>query len=222
MTETTTNYIYVLKLSEGRYYVGKSDNVIARFQQHLNSNPTGGQRGGSEWTKKYSPLLLIECYESKSIFDEDNKTKEYMMKYGFDNVRGGSYAKFDLSVEDLNALKKELAGSMGLCFNCGRAGHYIGECSLALSHARDAKGDTGRRTNSPVVGQVVGQVVKPATTMAAVPMELCKRCGRNNHTEATCGAKTTLDGKAICGRCGRTTHATDKCTMKTDYNRKPL
>jgi hypothetical protein len=151
---------------------------------------------------------LIECYESKSIFDEDNKTKEYMMKYGFDNVRGGSYAKFDLSVEDLNALKKEFAGSMGLCFNCGRAGHFVSECSLQVSHAREARGSSDNN--------------QPVSTVNRVAMEVCKRCGRNSHSEDTCGARTTIDGKAICGRCGRTTHATDKCTMKTDYNRKPL
>lgn len=30
----TTN-IYVLQLEGGRYYIGKSDNVMIRYQQHL-------------------------------------------------------------------------------------------------------------------------------------------------------------------------------------------
>ena len=167
MTETT-NYIYVLKLTEGRYYVGKSDNVIARFQQHIS-----GTGKGSEWTRKYHPMLLIECYESKSVFDEDNKTKEYMMKYGFDNVRGGSYAKFDLTVDDLNALKKEFAGSLGLCFNCGRAGHYIGECTLALARASQIIEGTvvaKAKSDEPFESSL------PLTTPASVSMQICQRC----------------------------------------------
>ena len=212
MATPSVNYIYVLKLSEGKYYVGKSDNVIARFQSHLTGNGNG-----AEWTKKYPPLLLIECYESKNIFDEDNKTKEYMMKYGFDNVRGGSYSKFELTIEDLNTLKKEFAGSMGLCFNCGRSGHYVSECSLKVSRHAQSDRDASPPPLIPAVTQVpVGEFA------SSLVREVCKRCGSNTHTNLTCNARMTIDGKAICRRCGRTTHTTDKCKLKTDYTGKKL
>ena len=41
--------VYVLRLEGGRYYIGKSDNVMNRYQQHL-----GGS--GSAWTRKYRPV----------------------------------------------------------------------------------------------------------------------------------------------------------------------
>ena len=41
--------IYVLKLQGGRYYVGKSQDVIGRYKQHMDGK-------GSAWTKKYKPI----------------------------------------------------------------------------------------------------------------------------------------------------------------------
>ena len=37
--------IYVLKLKEGKYYIGKTNNEKKRIEEHIKSN-------GSEWTKK--------------------------------------------------------------------------------------------------------------------------------------------------------------------------
>ena len=51
--------IYILKLKGGRYYIGKSDNVIKRYEQHVNGY-------GSAWTKKYKPLG-IGCYTEQEI-----------------------------------------------------------------------------------------------------------------------------------------------------------
>ena len=56
----TTN-IYVLRLEGGRYYVGKTDNVPQRFQQHL-------QGQGSTWTKKYKPVSLVKTIKNVSAF----------------------------------------------------------------------------------------------------------------------------------------------------------
>ncbi len=39
-------YIYVLKLENNKYYIGKTDNPEIRLNSHFNFN-------GSEWTKKY-------------------------------------------------------------------------------------------------------------------------------------------------------------------------
>jgi predicted GIY-YIG superfamily endonuclease len=63
----TTN-IYVLKLQGGNYYVGKSDDVIGRFQQHLDGK-------GSAWTKKHRPLQLVESRDNVSPLMEDMVTK---------------------------------------------------------------------------------------------------------------------------------------------------
>ena len=57
LNELSINYvsnkicIYILKLSNNKYYIGKSNNIFIRYRQHLNGN-------GSFWTKKYKPLYI--------------------------------------------------------------------------------------------------------------------------------------------------------------------
>ena len=82
--------IYVLCLEGGRYYVGKTDNVIHRYQQHRKGY-------GSAWTRKYKAVSLEKIIPNVSSFEEDKITKEYMAKYGIDKVRGGSYVQVILS-----------------------------------------------------------------------------------------------------------------------------
>ena len=113
--------IYVLRLEGGRYYVGKSDNVMNRYQQHLNGN-------GSAWTKKYKPLSLEKIIENVSSFEEDKITKEYMSKHGIDKVRGGSYVEIQLSKFHTDAVNMEIRGAKDLCTKCGRSGHFVKDC----------------------------------------------------------------------------------------------
>jgi len=81
--------IYVLKLTSGKYYVGKTFNIDKRYEEHLSGK-------GSTWTKLYKPTSIIEVRKSTSGFDEDKVTKEYMAKYGIKNVRGASYVAKEL------------------------------------------------------------------------------------------------------------------------------
>lgn len=113
--------IYVLRLEGGHYYIGKSNNVAARYQQHLDGK-------GSAWTRKYAPVSLVKTIESASPFDEDKITKEYMAKYGIEKVRGGSYVEVELSRFHMDALNMEIRGATNLCTQCGRAGHFVKEC----------------------------------------------------------------------------------------------
>ena len=83
--------IYALQLEEGKFYVGKTHKNIGikiAFDEHLKGN-------GCEWIRKYKPISIIENYEHYYIFEEDILTKKYMMKYGIQNVRGGSYTKIE-------------------------------------------------------------------------------------------------------------------------------
>jgi len=113
--------IYALQLEKGKYYVGKTHSLELRFQQHKSSN-------GSEWTKKYKPISIIESYEHHSTFEEDILTKKYMMKYGIDNVRGGSYTKIELEEWQVKSLEHEFKSVSDKCFKCGRTGHFANEC----------------------------------------------------------------------------------------------
>jgi predicted GIY-YIG superfamily endonuclease len=115
------DHIYILKLREGKYYIGKTNNVEKRFNEHIAGN-------GSGWTKKYKPISLIKSVVSTSYFDEDKYVKEYMAKYGIENVRGGTYSNIDLDANCISVLEKEIWHSKNLCTRCGRDTHFIKDC----------------------------------------------------------------------------------------------
>lgn len=61
-----------------------------------------------EIARKYTPINIEESIEIESYLDIDPLVKKYMLKYGIDNVRGGTYCEFVLPENTYNTLKKEL------------------------------------------------------------------------------------------------------------------
>jgi predicted GIY-YIG superfamily endonuclease len=122
MTHKLNNSIYVLRLITEKYYIGKSKNIDKRILSHFSNS-------GSEWTKMYKPLEVVEIIKNVNNFEEDKKVKEYMLKYGIDSVRGGTYSKINLSNDEKHFIKRELYTAMDLCFKCGSYGHFISECN---------------------------------------------------------------------------------------------
>ena len=109
-------YIYVVKLSCQRFYVGLTTD---RHYCLSDFNPEC-----SEWTKKYKPKkirYIIECEEN----DLDAYTRIFMYKYNMDYVRGGSYDQIILPPETSKELK---APTNGHCFACRQKGHYASKC----------------------------------------------------------------------------------------------
>ena len=119
--------VYILKLEGGKFYIGKSDNVLKRYQEHLNGH-------GSAWTKKYKPLSLEKTLEGVSPFEEDKVTKEYMANYGIENVRGGSYVTEELTSVQRESLQKEIWAAQDCCTQCGKKGHFIKDCNKQISN----------------------------------------------------------------------------------------
>jgi predicted GIY-YIG superfamily endonuclease len=113
--------VYVLRLQHGKYYVGKTDDVQRRFQQHQNGR-------GSGWTQKYPPIAIEKTYPRAGPFDEDKVTKEYMAKHGIDNVRGGTYVSVELDEYQTEVLKQEIWSATDCCTRCGRKGHFVKDC----------------------------------------------------------------------------------------------
>jgi len=187
-------YIYSLKCEQDKYYVGRTNNVDTRYQQHVNGE-------GSQWTKKYKPLCLLSTYPSTSPFDEDKTTKELMVHYGIDNVRGGSYVT-DFIPEDVKkVLQKELWASLNYCVRCGKPNHFIDQCKSR----KDANG-------TPLEPKYKKHKSKTQTP------NHCQKCGRFGHQKKDCFATTKLDGtiiKKTCSRCGRLGHAKKDCYAKT-------
>jgi len=116
----TTN-VYVLKLKDGKYYVGKSADVQRRFKEHQKGN-------GSLWTRKYKPIEIECVHKNVSSFEEDKITKELMAKHGIDNVRGGTYVSEELDVYQKDTLQREIWSASDSCTTCGRSGHFASSC----------------------------------------------------------------------------------------------
>lgn len=154
--------IYILQCRDSCWYIGKSDNPMRRYQEHLEGR-------GSAWTRLHRPIRVERIISSNSPFDEDRYTKEYMIKYGIDNVRGGSYANINLDVFQIVSLSRELMTTNDLCFNCGENGHFANSCmNLIEEYSKDDE-----------------------------PPDTCYRCGRQGHYKSECYARTDVMGRFL-------------------------
>ena len=101
------NTIYILELEDNKYYVGKTNNIVQRWKDHIAGK-------ASYWTSQYKPISIIKVIEDcgdDKVFNEDKYVKEYMLLYSIDNVRGGSYNQYKLSDDIISDLEKELKTS---------------------------------------------------------------------------------------------------------------
>ena len=115
-------YIYVLKLTSNKYYVGKTTNPSFRLKDHFTKN-------GSSWTKIFKPIKLHELRPDCDSFDEDKITLQYMKKHGIDNVRGGSFCQYKLTKTSKETINRMINGSTDKCYKCGEAGHFANNCT---------------------------------------------------------------------------------------------
>ena len=193
----STTTIYVLRLAGGRYYIGKSDHVMKRYQQHLDGS-------GSAWTRKYKPVSLEKTIENTSPFEEDKVTKEYMSRYGVDKVRGGSYVELELSESQTDSLQRELWAAKDLCTRCGRSGHFVKDCHATTN----VSGHTIENEDDEQVIQMVLEYLQQGSSKGrekgaakgaakGATKGACYRCGRPGHYSPDCYARTHQKGYAL-------------------------
>lgn len=116
--------IYTLQLKNNKYYVGKTrQDIEKRFEQHLNGS-------SALWTKIHKPIKILKIIPNVSSFEEDKIVKEYMSKYGINNVRGGSYILPNLTCNEIEFLTKEIRMANDLCIKCGNKGHFVTNCEF--------------------------------------------------------------------------------------------
>lgn len=119
-------FIYILKLKNDKYYIGKSRNrhtLQNRIKQHYTYR-------GSVWTKKYKPQKIIDVikYEKDDKYIEDKIVFDYMNKYGIENVRGGSFCQIKLGEEEKKLIKRIIQTEEDRCFYCNSKEHLLNGC----------------------------------------------------------------------------------------------
>ena len=93
--------IYVLRLHNDKWYVGRSANVERRFEQHMSGE-------GAKWTFLHKPINIHETRDIITEDDEDRITREYMKQFGIYNVRGGKYCAVELKSFNIRDIKNDI------------------------------------------------------------------------------------------------------------------
>lgn len=183
--------IYVLLLEKDKWYVGYTDRKDGeRFTEHFT-----GQ--GSKWTQLYKPVEVME-WRDGTLEDENKVTLEYMQKYGWWNVRGGSYCNIEMS-KPPTAITPELPKQIkqtkipkksnkkinntinNVCYRCGREGHYADTC-YAKTDINGYELDDDSESSDSI----------EYTTQKTY--NSCYRCGRKGHYADDCYATTHAKG----------------------------
>jgi hypothetical protein len=199
-------YIYILKLTNNKYYVGKTNNPEMRLQSHFSLT-------GSQWTKKYKPIEVMEMISNCDHYDEDKYTLKIMEKYGILNVRGGSFCQINLSDENIKTIKQMLNFTNDRCYICGKNGHFGRDCNTLNIHKisiPEYKSDeecncissyfSWHKKKNCLLQKIVKFFKKEEADIPRLQSKKkCFRCGRNSHFVEDCYAKRHLKGYYLRG-----------------------
>lgn len=238
-------YIYVLQLTNSKWYVGRTTDVTRRLREHV----SGGDYCPA-WIKHHPVLGLHSSRVQTSPFDEEMVTKEYMLIYGIDQVRGAKYVKLRLPVEQIRELYTSFASlSHTTCQRCCRPGHVANGCRASVdingtplgantrppsgsrklitleftsdSTALSPTASGSARSSSPprhAAGVLILASIPEAGKSPRRGQPHCKRCHSTEHWTTACTAERDVNGEPIstCGRCGHHGHGAGDCTYKTN------
>ena len=116
--------VYVLELSGGNFYVGKSENIESRISQHEKDS-------GASWTKVHPIIGRVDTI-TQQMDDleswERAETLELAHKYGIEKVRGHTWTQKILTEQKKNEFISQIRERKDLCRKCGSPDHMISSC----------------------------------------------------------------------------------------------
>ena len=164
-------YIYILRLTNSKFYVGKSNSLVIRIKSHINKQ-------GAAWTRKYPYVKIDRIIPGCSTYDEDKYTIKYMEKYGIDNVRGGLYSQIVLPKKYVTHIQRIINHARDKCIICGDPTHFAAECPNKVLPCHRC----GRNDHTLNSCQHSFDIYKYNINAKI----FCFRCGRMGHTSPTC------------------------------------
>ena len=122
---TRRSGVYVLRTSDGLYYVGKSTDIDARIQEHRSGGGASCISGSS-----FSEITRLLTSGSASDLEswERNETLQRMKLHGIENVRGWMFTEARLSHESRHDAFRQICEKFDLCRKCGRSSHFAERC----------------------------------------------------------------------------------------------
>ena len=151
--------VYVLRLKEGKYYVGESINVRKRVWTHVNLN-------GAAWTRQYGVIGRIPTISPQmGALWELNETLEQMRLRGIDNVRGSMFSNIRLTQDQRKVAASLYCEKENLCRQCGSHTHFEAQCEQS--------------SKTPWMGDFLGPVPRPTLKPLIEPIEPLKPDPRN-------------------------------------------
>lgn len=121
--------VYVIQLDNGKYYVGQAVNVRKRVEEHRSKQYSAAFVSAN--FKKGNNIVYLEpqtYFPNDLNHWEKQETLLAMLKFKFENVRGGPFCQIQLKDKHLYHIKGELVHQMTVCHKCGRKGHMGQYC----------------------------------------------------------------------------------------------
>lgn len=174
--------IYVLHLTQGKYYVGKTTDTDLQLGDYIDYVE-------STWTKMYKPIAIIALRRNQTDEDLDKHTIKMMTDYGIENVRGGSFSHVELTQEDMNTITKGINSSENRCFFCHNSTHFIRDCpkkqTVMMCHRCEKDGHTSLHCD------------ETTRRDGSIAVDHCYKCGREDHWEINCQETTDKYGNKL-------------------------
>ena len=194
--------VYVLELHDGSLYVGRTDNLESRLQQHASGR-------GSLFTRERGTYRVLEVRHGVANSEEQSVTREMMQQYGVSNVRGGSYSQRTLHEVTEDRLQRHVRQAERLCATCGRNSHSAAQCFARTQLVWSCSDCSANFETSTQLENHTR--LCPAQRRSSYPRQT-QRSYESEHWKEGNNSRIV---EGACFRCGRTSHWAAQCYART-------